>query len=128
MTAEEYLALERGGLRPGKRMEGRGIDAAQELAGSLGGAPDLLQDRRELIEVLLVRPGQGAWELTVGDGGPADEDGTGDGHLQASFSRMNPLASLAAPSAPAKLAAGDLLVVVDPETLEVSVTQLGAGH
>jgi hypothetical protein len=94
-----------------------------------GGAPDVVADRRSLVEALLVRPGVGAWELTVGDGGVADEDGVGDGHLQFSLSRMRPLVSAApaattagsAPAAPANLGPQDLLVVLGADGLEVAV-------
>ncbi|MDP9122189.1 MAG: hypothetical protein M3O15_12640 [Acidobacteriota bacterium] len=44
-----------------------------------GGAADQVQDTREYLEALLVRPGQGVWGITVGAGGKSDEGGTGDG-------------------------------------------------
>jgi hypothetical protein len=62
-----------------------------------GTTSDLVEDRRQSLSALLVRPGVGAWGLTVADGSAADEDGAGDGHLQFSLARMSPLA--VAPSA-----------------------------
>jgi hypothetical protein len=90
-----------------------------------GAGSDFLTDRRHLVQALLVRPGQGAWQQTVGDGGEADEDGQGDGFVQLSLARMLPLA--AAP-APAKALAQDLLVVLDAEKAEVSILHPGAGR
>jgi len=98
-----------------------------------GATSDLVEDRRQLVAALLVRPGLGAWELTVGDGGPADEDGAGDGHLQFSLARMHPLvlatadASLA-PPAPARLATQDLLLVLGTDRLEVSLLPAGVSR
>ncbi len=98
-----------------------------------GTTSDLVEDRRHLISAVLVRPGVGAWELAVGDGGPADEDGAGDGHLQFSLARMNPLVSATAtasnaPAAPTRLAGQDLLVVFGSEHLEVSLLLPGAAQ
>jgi hypothetical protein len=101
-------------------------------AGS-GTTSDLVEDRRQLISAVLVRPGVGAWELAVGDGGPADEDGASDGHLQFSLARMNPLVSTNttaanSPAAPNRLAGQDLLVVFGSEHLEVSLLLPGAAQ
>jgi len=91
-----------------------------------GATSDLVGDRRQLVAALLVRPGLGAWELTVGDGGPADEDGAGDGHLQFSLARMRPLVldtanASSAPAAPARLATQDLLLILGTDPLDVSL-------
>jgi hypothetical protein len=91
-----------------------------------GAGSDLLTDRRQLLQALLVRPGQGAWQQTVGDGGEADEDGQGDGFVTLSLARMLPLA--AAPAAPSKALAQDLLVVLDVERVEVSILHPGVGR
>jgi len=92
----------------------------------VGAGSDLLADRRHLIQALLVRPGQGAWQQTVGDGGEADEDGQGDGFVQFSLARMLPLA--AAPAAPSKALTQDLLVILDVEKVEVSILHPGMGR
>ncbi len=97
-----------------------------------GGAPDSVVDRRSIVEALLVRPGLGAWELTVADGGAADEDGASDGRLQFSLSQMRPLlpptgSAGAAPPPPPNLAGQDLLVLLGAERLEATVLRPGAG-
>ena len=53
-----------------------------------GAAPDWLEDVRGYVEVLVVRPGEGAWAATVGDGGEGDDDGAYDGRLRASLAGM----------------------------------------
>jgi hypothetical protein len=90
-----------------------------------GTPSDLFADRHNLVEALLVRPGQGAWQLSVGDGGAADEDGQGDGQVRFSLDHLRPLA--AAPAAPAKALALDLLVILDVERLEVAILHPGVG-
>ncbi|MDP9119863.1 MAG: hypothetical protein M3O15_00575, partial [Acidobacteriota bacterium] len=78
------------------------------------------------LEVLLVRPGQGVWGITVGDGGQNDEDGASDGHLQFSLDHLRPVARSASP--PSRIAVQDLLIVVDPNRMEISLVRPGAGH
>ena len=106
------------------------LAALPTLRVGTGATSDLVEDRRQQISALLVRPGVGAWELTVGDGGAADEDGAGDGHLQFSLARMNPLAQApantsSAPAAPDRLASQDLLVILGADRLEVSFLSPG---
>jgi len=47
-----------------------------------------LELRRRFAYLLLVRPGVGAWQLRVGDGGESDEDGEPDGTLRAALSDL----------------------------------------
>lgn len=89
-----------------------------------GSAADLLTERRSFLQALLVRPGLGAWETAVGDGGPADEDGLpGDGGVAVSLANLRALTT--GGTAPTKALAQDLLVVLDPLSLEVAVTRPG---
>ena len=90
-----------------------------------GAGSDSLADRRGLLEVLLVRPGQGAWQQTVADGGAADEDGQGDGAVQFSLGRMLAVSSPSGP-APTKAQTQDLLVIVDVQEVSVAVLSPGA--
>ena len=39
----------------------------------------------------VVRPGQGSWAATLGDGGSSDQDSAAAGRLTASFARMRSL-------------------------------------
>jgi hypothetical protein len=43
------------------------------------GKPEWVEVNRRFLEIAVVRPGQGAWALTAGDGGRADDDGASDG-------------------------------------------------
>jgi hypothetical protein len=53
-----------------------------------GDKADELLDDRQFLMGLMVRPGEGAWAFTGGDGGPRDEDGKPDGHLRFALDRL----------------------------------------
>jgi hypothetical protein len=103
--------------------------ALAPLGLSIGGgaAPDQLVDAADFIEVLLVRPGIGAWTKTVGSGGVGDESNPSDAALKVSIGNLDPLAmgGAAAPVAPLKVNAGDLLFVVHPRTMEIAIQVVG---
>ena len=86
-------------------------------AGQGAKADELLDDHTYLMG-LMVRPGEGAWSFTGGDGGPRDEDGQSDGRLRFALDRFDPLPG--SPPAPARIKATDLWFVVDPMTMEIS--------
>lgn len=75
---------------------------------------------------LVVRPGleaeAGVWGANLADGGPDDEDGLEDRSIQARLSSFVPT-SAEESKPPERLAAGDVLVLVDPETLEIVATR-----
>ena len=85
---------------------------------------DRVEDARAFAEVLLVRPGQGAWRLTVGDGSDLDDDGKPDGKLAAALDRMEPLAGTSAPP-PSRFDPRDVVVLIDPNRMELTVVQAG---
>src|ERR1700730_8901214 len=87
------------------------------------GKADAFEDTRSMLEVFLVRKGTGAWTLWLSDGSERDEDGAADGHIRFSLDQMKPLGG--SPPAPAKSAAGDLLVAIDPQRLDVVVAPVG---
>jgi hypothetical protein len=82
------------------------------------GASDVahfLQDDRRFLELMLVGQ-EGAWGLSVGDGGASDEDARPDGTIRAALRALRPIAnSGAAPNSPR---AGDVIVAFDPDRLE----------
>lgn len=78
---------------------------------------DAIGDSRGQAELLVVRPGGGAWRLRLGDGGPSDEDGSADGRLEAPLDRLVPLAD--GPPPPKEFQAEDFVLLVDPNSLEV---------
>lgn len=88
---------------------------------------DRLVDRMETAQVVVVRPGlpeaRGIWGLTLMDGSLYDQDGTDDGGLEMAFDRLIPLAGSAAPP-PEEAITGDVLVVVDTDSLAYFATRL----
>jgi hypothetical protein len=101
----------------------RRIDLPGRGTGHASGKPDWVEDDRGYVEVLLVRPGQGAWGATVGDGGEADDDGAYDGRLMAPLDQMRGVG--ASPAAvPERFSPRDVMVVIDPNRMEVALRQL----
>jgi hypothetical protein len=85
---------------------------------------DRVEDARTFAEILLVRPGLGAWQLTVEDGSGSDDDGAADGKIAASLDRLIPVAGTVAP--PARFDPTDVVVLIDPNRMELTVVQAGA--
>lgn len=84
-----------------------------------------LGDERRALDLLAVRPKRGAWVMWVRDGGARDSDGAQDGRVRASFEDMRPLGK--AHAGPGGLEHGDLLVGIDPSTMQVIAAFIGAG-
>lgn len=98
---------------------GRGFTNRPDGRGSV-------EDARPFAEVLVVRPGVGAWILRLGDGGPDDEDGTPNGRLEAALDRMSPLGD--SPEPPAGFQRDDVVVLMDPNTMEMTLAKVGGAH
>lgn len=77
---------------------------------------------------LWVRPGEtadaGSWGAILGDGGEDDLDGVEDRQIRASVTTFVPIAPDRGDRPPERMAGGDLMLVVDPETLKISTTRL----
>jgi len=86
-------------------------------------AAHVLQDQRQAIEVMVVRPGEGVWGYSAGDGGAGDDDGQQDGSIRAAFAAFRPVAGGATP--PNGPRAGDVIVAIDPERLEAYSFRVG---
>jgi hypothetical protein len=83
-----------------------------------------LDDPRPYVEVLLARPGQrSVWGLTVGDGTELDADGVADGRTRIAIASLLPVTA-GRPSA-RSVAAGDVIIVVDPNTMETYAATVG---
>jgi hypothetical protein len=78
---------------------------------------DKLDAALEYLTFLVVRPGVGAWTVTVEDSGLADSDHADNGAVLASLDRLEPLGD--SPDAPDGLRDGDVVAAVDPMTLHV---------
>jgi hypothetical protein len=78
---------------------------------------------RYAMDVFLIRPGVGLWSGYLRDGGAADEDREINGRTDAGLSTLTSVDD--APSDPERLERGDLLFLVDRNTLEFHVTKRG---
>ena len=90
-------------------------------------ALDRLDLERRFAYLVLVRPGVGAWQLRIGDGGASDEDGEPDGTLRATPSRLAPVKE-GGPPPPERFSPRDVLLVIDPERMESATVRIGAGQ
>ena len=88
------------------------------------GLADRLADVADYAEVLLVRPGKGAWGKAVGRGGADDEGNPGDAAFRFALDKLEPLPGTAGPP-PAKLSAGDLVFVLHPQAMGLAVVTFG---
>lgn len=86
------------------------------------GRPEWVETGRRYLEMAVVRPGEGVWALTLGDGGGDDGDGQVDGRITATLARMRALGG--GPGAPDRFSPGDVVAVVDPNRMEYSVETL----
>ena len=81
---------------------------------------------RERVEMVVVRPGVGAWKLSAADGTALDVDPTQpsaepvvDGTVHFSLSDMEPVGDSALAEPPEALAPGDVVVMIDPRSFEL---------
>ena len=86
------------------------------------GASDVFETAGVQLDLLLARPGAGAWSRALGDGGDADLDGQGDGRLELALEDLRPLGDSPALSPPG-IKPGDVLIVVDPLSLQLYAAQ-----
>jgi hypothetical protein len=96
------------------------------LRATPSGDVPFLEDTRSYLEVLLARPGHGAWGLTVGDGTADDADGMPDGRTRIAIDSLRPLT--AGRAGARSVTAGDVIVVVDPNTMETYAATVGASQ
>jgi hypothetical protein len=90
------------------------------------GRPDWVEEGREILEILVVRPGKGAWGLTVGDGGENDDDGRGDGRITAALARLRALGAGSGP--PERFDPKDLVFAVDLDRMEILQERIPAAQ
>jgi hypothetical protein len=86
---------------------------------------DRLIDTADYSELLLVRPGKGAWGKAVGRGGIDDESATGEAVVKLSFDKLLPVPGTVEP-APAKLSPRDLVFVLHPRAMAVAAVTFEA--
>jgi hypothetical protein len=96
---------------------------AAVATGGRGVSDSFREVARPVVQVLLVRAGQGAWILRTGDGGDADQDGV-EGEISFSIDGMAPVG--ASPLPPSRYAEGDRLLSIDIDQLELSSLAVGS--
>ncbi|MFL6290221.1 MAG: hypothetical protein ACJ759_04930 [Thermoanaerobaculia bacterium] len=116
-TGETAVAVPEGFPLLEMELPGRAIPAALNR----------LDLQRRFAYLLLVRPGVGAWQLRVGDGGASDEDGEPDGTLRAALSSLRPVQE-GGPPPPERFSPRDVLLVIDPERMESATVRIGGGQ
>lgn len=92
------------------------------VVGDAAGEAQGVRVSRELVRVFIVRPGQGSWDGSVGDGAAGDLDGTVDGGIDVDLGVMAPVEEEV--PALAGLQGEDVVVVLDPRSLEIATTRV----
>jgi hypothetical protein len=77
----------------------------------------------EYLEVLLVRPGDGAWVTSLMDGGLGDDDRARDGRLRLDFDDLYPIAP-GTDELPKNLRKSDIVILVEPSSLAIQVIRV----
>lgn len=108
---------------PGPGTDPRPAAFASDLVGSKRDGTFAFADRRAYLELLVVRPGTGAWAISAGDGGAGDDDKTPDGVIVPALAQSHPVTSIS--TRPAALSAGDVILAIDPESFEYYSVRLG---
>ncbi|HET9225496.1 MAG TPA: hypothetical protein VFR31_02430 [Thermoanaerobaculia bacterium] len=94
---------------------GRGLERRSD-------SRDAVEDRRTILELLVVRPQTGAWALRVRDGQETDGDGRIDGRLEGVLGEMKPLGD--APAPPSVFEKDDVVLALDPSAMEITVVKV----
>lgn len=99
--------------------------AADTFRGDAGQAQRLVR-HASFSELLLIRPSNGIWTLTAGDGAVGDSDGAADGRMTNDLRTFQAFEE--SPPPPNRLEHGDLVFVVDPYALQLSVATFEPGR
>ena len=106
--------------------EGSPAHAVSMPVNSLQTGPGSHLDRLHLdgpqIELLLVRPGVGAWRLTQFDGGLDDLSPSSDGQILTELASMEPIDESGPP--PVEYERDDILIQVAPRSMEYFVARI----
>jgi hypothetical protein len=87
---------------------------------------DAVENRGNLLELLVVRPGAGAWESRISDGDESDSDGAIDGRLEGLLDQMKPISGTAPP--PSVFQKDDLVLAIDPASMEITLVKVPAAR
>lgn len=91
-----------------------------------GALADGILDERPYVFGLVVRPGEGAWRYSGGDGGTSDSDGVVNGRSRFALDQLETLpGSDDGLKPPVKTASQEIWVVIDSRKMEISVLKGG---
>jgi len=117
LTSGDFDAVAPKGFGPRQvSWRGRGLERRN--------GKDAVEDRRSLLELLVVRPQVGAWTLRVRDGDKTDADGIIDGRLAGSPDQFKPLTG--SPPPPSVFQHDDLVFAIDPLAMEMTLVKVPA--
>lgn len=88
-----------------------------------GSSIDALALEHRALEFLVVHPGQATWRWQADQGSVRDDDGVNDGVLMISAEHLRPTVKKG-PAAPHAFSTGDLVVAIDPFSLEVLTSRV----
>jgi hypothetical protein len=74
------------------------------------------------VQLVLVRPQDGAWSMAAGDASLADEDGKHDGRVSLSLGQLTPIGGSG--PAPSEFEKDDVVFVLSPEELSVAFARV----
>jgi hypothetical protein len=115
------------GSRPGYRVLAAEEPALRSLQkADVSERLDRFERNIGALELLVVRPGQGAWTISATEGGESDDDRAGNGNLVVNVENLRSL--LPAGAAPVKLQAGDVVLLIDPNDMRAEAATIGAAQ
>jgi len=117
------VALATPGDYPLRRMA---LAAGTFHPGAAGDFDRVLAEGHDSLELFVARPAVGAWALSVWDGARDDEDGPANRRLSLAFDGMAAVGQSPAP--PVRLLPGDVVVLMDPDTMQVAAVKLAGGR
>jgi hypothetical protein len=92
----------------------RAFLALPTMVSGAQGVSDAINIESDLADVLLIRPGAGAWGGSCGRNSGKDLNRGKSGKMQMSFDQLTPSKTVAPPT---RILLSDLVIVVDSETL-----------
>lgn len=115
MKADEYVIATPPGYRP------RTMKYPLTVASDLGSLTAL----RPTAFVFVIHPPQGAWERVAGDGSENDDGNKGDSQVKVFLHRFLPIGG--SPPAPAHLTPRDIVMAIDPVSMEFFALRIPNG-
>jgi hypothetical protein len=81
--------------------------------------------RQRAAEILLIRPGAGAWRAKAFEGGRRDRDGANNGLLSLGVDQLSTVSG--AHGAPTHLRPEDIIILIEPRRMEFTTFRVGTG-